>query len=93
VSAYLTEPIPGSACGALGHYGRSELSVGAHQGCYTAWWKQIRGEVFGWEPKQNKILIKNHNADGTTPLAMANFPQGVFVNVTDDGKGTELELQ
>jgi hypothetical protein len=33
------------------------------------------------------------NADRTTPLAMGNFPQGVFVNVTDDGKGTELELQ
>jgi hypothetical protein len=43
--------------------------------------------------QQNEILIKNHNADRTTPLAMANFPQGVFVNVTDDGKGTELELQ
>jgi alpha-glucosidase len=70
-----------------------ELSIGAHQGGYAPWWKQIRVEVFGWEPKQNKVLIKNHTADETAPLAMGKLPQGVFVNLTDDGKGTELELQ
>jgi alpha-glucosidase len=69
-----------------------ELSIGAHQGQYAPWWKQIRVEVFGWKPKQNKILIKNP-AGETAPLAMGNLPQGVFVNLTDDGKGTELELQ
>jgi hypothetical protein len=50
-------------------------------------------EVFGWEPKQNKVFIKNQVAGETTPLAMGNLPQGVFVNLTDDGKGTELELE
>jgi alpha-glucosidase len=70
-----------------------ELSIGAHQGRYAPWWKQIRVEVFGWEPKQNKVLIKNHTAGETAPLAMGKLPQGVFVNLTDDGTGTELELQ
>jgi alpha-glucosidase len=65
------------------------LSIGAHQGTYPAWWKQIRAEVYGWTPKQNKVLISGHSA----PLAMEQIPQGVFVNVTDDGKGMELEFQ
>jgi alpha-glucosidase len=70
-----------------------ELSIGAHEGRYAAWWKQIRVEVFGWEPKQNKVLIKNHSADRATPLEMENLSQGVLVNLADDGKGMELQLQ
>ena len=70
-----------------------ELSIGAHQGRYAAWWKQIRVEVFGWEPKQNKVLIKNHSADRVTPLEMENLSQGLVVNLADDGKGMELQLQ
>jgi alpha-glucosidase len=70
-----------------------ELSIGAHEGRYAPWWKQIRVEVFGWTPKQNKVLAKNHSPDRTTPLAMENLSQGVLVNVADDGKGMELEMQ
>jgi alpha-glucosidase len=70
-----------------------ELSIGAHQGRYAPWWKQIRVEVFGWEPKQNKVLVKNQTAGATMPLAMGHLSRGVFVNLNDDGKGTELELR
>jgi alpha-glucosidase len=72
-----------------------ELSIGAHQGPYAAWWKQIRVEVFGWAPKQNKVLITANSAGpgSSAPLAIENLPQGVFVNVPDDGKGMELRLQ
>jgi alpha-glucosidase len=70
-----------------------ELSLGAHQGSYAPWWKQIRVEVLGWTPRQNKVRVKNHNPDDTTPLAMQNLSEGVVVNVADDGKGIELELQ
>jgi alpha-glucosidase len=65
------------------------LSIGAHQGPYPAWWKQIRAEVYGWTPQQKKVLISGH----VSSLAMEQLPQGVFVNVNDDGKGLELELQ
>jgi alpha-glucosidase len=68
-----------------------ELSIGAHQGNYAPWWKQIRVEVFGWEPKQNKVLIKNPSADRA--IQMENLAQGVLVNLADDGKGVELQLQ
>ena len=70
-----------------------ELSIGAHQGPYAPWWKQIRVEVIGWTPKQNKVLVKNDSPGRTNPLAMEKFSQGVLVNVPDDGKGIELELQ
>ncbi|MGB8536646.1 MAG: TIM-barrel domain-containing protein [Acidobacteriaceae bacterium] len=70
-----------------------ELSIGAHQGRYAAWWKQIRVEVLGWTPRQNKVLVKNHSPDPSIPLAMENLSPGVLVNVADDGKGIELELQ
>jgi alpha-glucosidase len=70
-----------------------ELSIGAHQGRYAAWWKQIRVEVLGWTPRQNKVLVKNHGPDHTAPLAMENLSQGVLVTVDDDGKGIDLQLQ
>jgi alpha-glucosidase len=66
-----------------------ELSIGAHQGPYPAWWKQIRAEIFGWTPEQNRVLVNGHPA----PLAMDSLPHGIFVNVADDGKGMELKLQ
>jgi alpha-glucosidase len=66
-----------------------ELSIGAHQGPYPAWWKQIHAEVFGWTPRQNQALIKGNPA----PIAIEKLPQGISLNVTDDGKGLELELQ
>jgi alpha-glucosidase len=70
-----------------------ELSIGSHQGRYAAWWKQIRVEVFGWEPKQNKVLINNHRGERTAPFQMENLSQGVVVNLADDGNGMELQLQ
>jgi alpha-glucosidase len=69
--------------------GGLKLSIGAHQGTYAPWWKQIRAEVFGWTPKQNRVLVNNHAA----PVTMEKLPEGFFINVTDDGKGMELELQ
>jgi alpha-glucosidase len=69
------------------------LSIGSHQGPYPAWWKEIRAEVYGWAPRQNRVLINNSSAHGTTPLAVEQLPQGFFVTVTDEGKGVELRVQ
>jgi hypothetical protein len=41
----------------------------------------------GWQPKQNKVLIKNQIAGRAIPLEMESLPQGVLVNLADDGKG------
>jgi alpha-glucosidase len=66
-----------------------ELSIGEHQGPYPAWWKQIHAEIFGWTPRQNRVLVNGQ----TTPQEIDNLPHGIFVNVADDGKGMELKLQ
>ena len=66
-----------------------ELSIGAHQGPYPAWWKHIHAEVFGWTPKQNRIQLNGQ----ATPLAIEKLPQGFVVDLTDDGKGEDLQLQ
>jgi alpha-glucosidase len=69
--------------------GGLEIAIGAHQGSFPAWWKQIRLEVFGWTPKQSQILLNGH----TAPLEMNKLPQGIYLNLADDGKGTQLELR
>jgi alpha-glucosidase len=66
-----------------------ELSIGEHQGPYPAWWKQIHAEIFGWTPKQNRVLVNGQ----TTPQEMNRLPHSIVVNVADDGKGMELKLQ
>jgi alpha-glucosidase len=65
------------------------LSIGQHQGPYPAWWKQIRAEIIGWTPKQNKLLINNLPAE----LSIEKLSQGFSLDLNDDGKGTQLQLQ
>jgi alpha-glucosidase len=66
-----------------------QLSIGEHEGPYPAWWKHIRAEIIGWTPKQNKIQINNQNVE----LPLEKLPQGFSVNLNDDGKGIQLQLQ
>jgi alpha-glucosidase len=65
------------------------LSIGSHQGPYPAWWKEIRAEVYGWTPKQNRVQIN----DRTAPLPVEQLPHGFFVTVADQGNGAELRIQ
>jgi alpha-glucosidase len=66
-----------------------QLTMGEHEGAYPAWWKHIRAEIIGWTPKQNKIQLNNQNVE----LPVEKLPQGFSVNLDDDGKGIQLQLQ
>jgi alpha-glucosidase len=66
-----------------------QLSIGEHEGPYPAWWKHIRAEIIGWTPKQNKIQLNNQNVE----LPLEKLSQGFSVNLNDDGKGIQLQLQ
>jgi alpha-glucosidase len=66
-----------------------QLSIGAHEGPYPAWWKHIRVEVLGWSPKQNRIQLNGQ----TTELPIEKLSQGLSVDLNDDGKGIQLQLQ
>jgi alpha-glucosidase len=65
------------------------LLIGQHEGPYPAWWRQIRAEIIGWSPKQNKIQLNNQ----TTHLPIEKLPEGFAIDLNDDGKGIQLQLQ
>jgi alpha-glucosidase len=69
--------------------GGLQLSISEHEGPYPAWWKHIRAEIIGWTPKQNKIQLNNQNVE----LPLEKLSQGFSVDLNDDGKGIQLQLQ
>jgi alpha-glucosidase len=63
------------------------LTIGAHQGSYPAWWKQIRAEVYGWKPEKGTATV------GAKSVPLAREPHRVVLTVADDGEGAEAQLQ
>ena len=63
------------------------LTVGAHQGSYPAWWKQIRAEVYGWKPVKGTVVV-----NGKT-VAMERKMGRISFSVADDGKGMDIQAQ
>jgi alpha-glucosidase len=69
--------------------GRLHLHIGAHEGSYAAWWKQIRVEVYGSGAQSAAVLT----AGGRRSVAVASNEHAVTFDVDDDGKGFDVELQ
>jgi alpha-glucosidase len=65
------------------------LNIGAHQGSYPAWWKEIHVEVYGWTPKQRAIFVNGQRL----PAHMDRNPESVGFVIADDGKGEEVEVR
>jgi alpha-glucosidase len=65
------------------------VKIGSHEGSYPAWWKQIRVEVYGWTPKQGEVFI----AGGANATPIDRRPQSIGFTISDDGKGTEVQLR
>ncbi|MGD0910965.1 MAG: TIM-barrel domain-containing protein [Terracidiphilus sp.] len=63
------------------------LTIGAHQGSYPAWWKEIRAEVYGWKPEKGTVLVNSK------PVALSREAHGFAFTVADDGKGIEATVQ
>ena len=62
------------------------VNIGPHQGSYPAWWKQIRVEVYGWQPEQGAVLINS----GQQRAQMSREAERVTVVFSDDGKGMQV---
>lgn len=67
--------------------GALHVHIGAHQGSYPAWWKEIRLEIYGWKPQQNRVLV-----DGN-PVVPAQLGRAVGVTIPDDGHGMDVSLR
>ncbi len=65
------------------------LHLGAHEGSYPAWWKQIRIEIFGWSPRKRTARLNGRATDA----AMDSSPNKVALTIADDGRGEVLELE
>ena len=65
------------------------LTLSAHEGSYPAWWKEIRAEIYGWTPKEGKILVDGKQVAVHVDVA----PQRVSFVIPDDGKGAHLEVK
>lgn len=66
-----------------------QLTIGAHQGAYLAWWKSIRVEIYGWAPVKGDISISSGKIHA---LAESNAHMFAFL-VSDSGKGETVDLQ
>ena len=65
------------------------LHVGAHEGSYPAWWKEIRAEVYGWKAQKSVVSVKSRNIS----VPVSNAGQSVSFVLSDDGKGVEATAQ
>jgi alpha-glucosidase len=65
------------------------LRISPHEGSYSAWWKSLRVEIYGWTPQQNSALLNGQ----AMPTAASPIPHGLAITVADDGRGAELHMQ
>jgi alpha-glucosidase len=65
------------------------LRISPHEGSYSAWWKSLRVEIYGWTPQQNSALLNGQ----AMPTGASPIPHGLAITVTDDGRGAELHMQ
>ncbi len=69
--------------------GTLHLHIGAHEGTYPAWWKQIHLEIFGSNSKSAKIPA-NENRQTITLTRAAH---SVGLTLDDNGKGIDVDLE
>jgi alpha-glucosidase len=66
-----------------------EIQIGAHQGTFPAWWKEIQLEVHGWTPKQGEALVNGQKLAAHIDLEPHSF--GFLIR--DDGKGAVVSMK
>ena len=65
------------------------LTIGAHEGSFPAWWKEMHVEIYGWSPARERLQI--NGKESTT--ALESRPHGFAFNVADPGKGVTIQLE
>ena len=65
------------------------LRIGARDGTYPAWWKQIRVEIYGWSPSKGHVLVNG----AVLKTRVDRSEHGVIFTIADDGKPTEAEIR
>jgi len=66
-----------------------KIHIGPHEGTYRPWWKQLQVEVYGWNFGSTGVLAKSTVASPATRDPLHHM---VSTIISDDGRGTDLEL-
>lgn len=65
------------------------LKIGAHEGSYPAWWKEIRIEVYGWKYSPLLLVVNGKRI----PPALDQQVHSTSFIIADDGRGADVELK
>lgn len=66
-----------------------QLKIGAREGTYPAWWKNIRVEVYGWSPSKGQVLVNG----AVAKMRIDRSEHSVAFTLVDDGKLSEVEVR
>lgn len=66
-----------------------ELNIGAHEGSFSAWWKKIRVEIYGWTPSTCEVLVNRQKV----AASMSQCKRQAAFQIADDGKGEMVEIR
>ena len=65
------------------------IHIGAHEGSYPAWWKEMNVEVYGWDGTGAAARVDSNGRSIPSTRAAG----AIRFTVPDDGKGTDLVLR
>ncbi len=65
------------------------IRIGAHEGSYPAWWKQVRVEAYGWKPTRGEAAIDA----GKSSVPVTRAGEGFSFEFPDGGKGVDVLVQ
>ncbi|MGC2639443.1 MAG: TIM-barrel domain-containing protein [Acidobacteriaceae bacterium] len=65
------------------------VTIAAREGTYSAWWKEVRVEVYGWTPRQGQILVNG----SVTSAQIDRSDNSIAFNLPDDARGAEIEVR
>jgi alpha-glucosidase len=61
------------------------VQISPHEGAYVPWWKQVRIEVYGWQPVRRTVEL-----EGAGALSLETGAHFVGTAIEDSGKGASV---
>ncbi len=65
------------------------LDIGAHQGSWPAWWKEVRVEVYGWTAAHGEVDLNGSKHE----TSVAREKDHLAFTMPDDGKGLKIDIR
>jgi len=66
-----------------------DVSISKHEGTFAPWWKDLRLEIYGWNPSRGTIQQDGH----TAAIPVEHGRNFIALTISDSGAGTSLHLE